>query len=214
MTITRFMLAGSITALFIMAGCAPTVEMNNNSDLPIEGGCTQPAPPANGSCPPVWECQNGQWVDMAGRCNTQCPAERPLDGSPCDQPALDVCSYEVVEQEPCDDGTWTYHVEMMCTAEGWATTSNYCQPEPICPNEPPVTGTSCGSYPDAYYCDYGLETACGAVSLFSYCQYVEGEWLWDGELHEGCESCVDLDSEVACSADPNCSWNADESNCY
>jgi hypothetical protein len=210
MTTTRFVLAASLIALFSGAGCDTTVQFQDDDS---NAGCVDPAPPTTGTCAPAWVCLDGDWVDTAGRCNNPCPVERPSEGSACNRPSLDLCSYDVIEPDMCGEGGFTYTVEMMCTGEGWSTTSNYCQPEPLCPVEPPVIGESCEGWSEAYYCDYGLDTACGAVNMFSYCNHVEGEWLWQGELNQGCDTCPELDSVVACSADPRCSWDANGSAC-
>lgn len=166
------------------------------------GGCG-PAPqiPEGAWCPPSYSCIDGQWMDTAGACPDPCPASQPADGSSCSGLLGAQCTYEYPE-EPCGPGPYT--VTVTCTADGWLSQTNYCQPEPECPVDMPLSGTDCPPDLAGYPCFFSVETGCGPQPATATCD----AGVWNVQLEAGAEcGCVGLGTAEACAAaGPACRW--------
>jgi hypothetical protein len=186
-----------------MAGCTNDVQFFDE-----DNGCEAPPPPADGWCPPAWQCVDGEWLDYGGACpEPACPVDPPGEGTTC-QVNGQSCGYEIEEEYGCDEYGF-YNVNFQCHDNQWTQTSNYCQPEPICPDTAPVVGTSCDGWSEAYYCDYSVETACGSAQIGVYCGYDGVGSVWESSYSEElmCEQgCTAYGSEVGCAATEDCRW--------
>jgi hypothetical protein len=189
--------AAAVLAIALSEACLPSVSF---SDDDHDTGCSEPAPPATGTCPPSWQCIDGEWMDTAGACPDPCPSSSPAPGSSCNVIGQ-TCSYEEWVDEPCGDEGMDW-VDYTCTGDGWARMINYCQPEPECPDEMPIDGSDCSGWYDAYACRYQVDTACGTKMAWGHCDGV----IWHFELDESCPTCGELQDSAACEADPACRW--------
>lgn len=208
------LIRGTLLVLFgvgALGACANDVTFGaeDDDDVVGDGTCLTPPPPADGWCPPAWTCVNGQWIDTAGACpDPACPSFEPADGETCPQEGQ-TCQYDYDEEYPCGDEEWGYTVTVECFDGAWTHISNYCQPEPECPDEAPVAGTDCTGWDEAYFCGYEVETSCGAVWLDAYCEWSEGGQLWNVVLYDPpvCQDgCSAYGGEAGCAADTSCRW--------
>lgn len=196
-------LALSATSL---AACANDVQMFGDDD---DSACGEPPPPSNGLCPPAWSCNDGRWMDTAGACpQPACPAGEPVPGDFCEVNGQ-TCDYEREDELDCGEGWSAYTVSYQCFDNAWTQRSTYCQPEPECPTAPPVAGTDCTGWDDAYYCAYEIATACGPTWMDASCDWTEGGPIWSTYLYDEpiCdEGCSAYGDEAGCGADPSCRW--------
>jgi hypothetical protein len=186
----------AVALLFITASqaCLPGVRFDSDEE---DKECSEPPPPSGGWCPAYWSCIDGEWMDTAGACPDPCPEVQPSSGEACNAPIGHTCTYQGY---PCGDQPAT--ITMECTNEGWVTLVPRCLPEPECPDEVPIAGGDCSEWPLAYACPYEVETACGLKLANASC---DGS-SWSVTLDSTCESCAELDSAAACSADAACRW--------
>lgn len=200
--IIGFLFAAGLSTLMASA-CDPTVSFISDDD---DGGCTEPRPPSDGWCPPIWMCIDGEWVDTGGACPDPCPTVRPADGSPCDAEGF-VCEYQ--EDIPGDCLEETATVKVQCSASGWTTIGYHCSPNPECPEAPPIAGGDCSDWLEAYWCSYEVPSACGPLAMHAYCDYVGGAWQWQADLIDTCPTgCEGLSDPAGCEASADCRWLA------
>jgi hypothetical protein len=210
--------AALVIAALAALGCKTNVSVDDPDPDP-DKGCEDPKPevPPGTFCPPAYACFDGEWVDTAGACpEPTCPASKPYDGTSCEVLGQ-VCSYQ--EDVPCGP---VEQVETHCTATGWVSVYNYCQPEPECPDELPVGGTDCSAWAYyAYACHYNVSTSCGDQLVFLSCVAGEGTWTWKVDSPSTCAICKEYGSEAACAASTECQWlqegcgdNPVQTGCY
>ncbi len=73
----------------VTSGCGATITVDGDDGEGGEGGsivsCGEPPPPSGGYCPPIWECVDGEWIDLGGACpEPTCPSDQPTYGSSCE----------------------------------------------------------------------------------------------------------------------------------
>lgn len=178
-------------------GCSPKVTIG------VDGECSDPKPevPPGTWCPPAYECIDGEWVDTAGACpEPTCPADMPAEGAACEMLGQ-TCAYE--SDEPCGDYS---EVSALCTETGWVLTKLFCSPGPVCPEALPEVGGDCSEWSEAYFCNYNVETPCGAEWTDVYCDTAAEIPTWTLENGLTCDNCRDFSSVEACSASASCQW--------
>jgi hypothetical protein len=184
------------------AGCTHSVTAFGNDD----DDCESPKPPSDGWCPPAWTCVDGEWIDTAGACPDPCPADRPGEGSSCDVPGA-LCEYEEYWYGDCESAEESTTVSMQCTADGWTTIGWHCSPPIECPDEPPIAGTDCSGWYDAYYCSYEVPSACGTLWMNAYCEWNGEAEVWSASVDESCElGCGGFADAAGCEASSACRW--------
>ena len=192
-TWTTFALAVAAMA----AGCQTEVRFEHGPG----GECGDPPPLADGWCPPAWSCIDGQWVDTAGACRQECPAEPPPDGSAC-APIGQACHYDEFVPGNCGYDVLT---DAVCTVNGWISTiSGYddCEQFPDCPTELPLAGSDCSDWYNAYACDWQVDTPCGNQWVTGYCDGTN----WVVDPVPACGNCAQNTDAAICSIDPSCQW--------
>jgi hypothetical protein len=188
----------ALLALSALA-CGNTVSLSSTgSGGSTSEGCGSPPPPSGGYCPPVWECVDGDWIDLGGACpEPACPTWLPygesceMVGQTCELPGDLECG---------PGGTLTF----LCTTEGWVETTPYCQPEPVCPDVAPTPGSDCSGWYEAYWCDYSLSTPCGDSWTSLHCDTSTYTWQLD-QAAEACD-CAALDA-ASCDFVSGCDWH-------
>jgi hypothetical protein len=201
MTRSLFGFAGLLLLVpsLLAGGCDSNVDASDADDGESPD-CTGPAPVNEGPCPASWVCVDGVWVDSSvGDCVSECPVERPADGSACPQPDQQ-CSYWV-DDEPCGEPA---HDELvLCTASGWTTLGPRCSPPDDCPLELPLAGSSCpGELP--YSCTYTISGECGDVTAEAACDLRTYTWIVNAD--EPCGACDTHLDAASCSASAGCRW--------
>lgn len=191
----RLQSLGFALASLLVVGC--------QNKISVDPGCDEPEPevPPGSFCPPAYECIDGEWVDTAGACpEPECPSAKPASGADC--PVIgQTCAYE--EEVPC--GPFE-QVQALCTESGWQIMTNYCQPEPICPDEMPVVGADCTGWYDAYWCMYPVQTACGEQYAGISCAPTPDGQVWTLDTALSCGICEGYGTEAGCGTDPGCQW--------
>jgi hypothetical protein len=191
-------LLGSLALFAALALSACDVQVTVDDDE--ECG---PRPPSDGWCPPKWECVDGEWLSLAGACpEPECPVTKPTDGDPCEMVGQS-CSYS----DEFDCGPYA-EVTASCTEDGWILLTNYCQPEPTCPETMPVVGSDCSDWEYPYYCPYAV--ACEEpVSVVMSCDYTTPTPVWkvDGDSPV-CGSCEAVLDPLTCGVNIGCVWRA------
>jgi hypothetical protein len=189
--------AGVLLGLgFALAACDVQVTVDDDEE---ECG---PRPPSEGWCPPQWECVDGEWVSLDGVClEPECPAVKPADGDACERVGQS-CLYS----EEIDCGPFA-EVTAECTDEGWRILTNYCQPEPTCPDTMPAVGSDCSDWEYPYYCPYTVACEGAAVSVAMSCDYTTPTPTWkvDGDA-PACGSCEAATDPLSCGANVGCTW--------
>lgn len=183
----------------VTSGCGATITVDGDDGEGGEGGfivsCGEPPPPSGGYCPPIWECVDGEWIDLGGACpEPTCPSDQPTYGSSCEVLGQ-LCEY--YSDDDCGYGSTAE-----CTEEGWIVYELLCSPPPECPEEAPIAGTSCAGWDYAYDCYYTTVSDCGDVTLWAYCDFEQG---WSVVPDSFCEPCGYHDAS-GCEADPACRW--------
>ena len=186
-----------VPALLLAWGCKSSVDAFDGGE---QGECEDPPPPSAGFCPASWVCIDGEWVDTGGDCPDPCPIDRPAEGSACTEEGLE-CGY-FVDEEPC--GQPAHDETVKCLGGAWTTLGPRCEPPPECPEALPTAGGDCTGWADAFGCNYTVESSCGDLPAFAYCD--TGTWTWSVELSETCGACDALSDAASCSAAPGCRW--------
>jgi hypothetical protein len=192
---SRHHLGFALAALFVV-GCQNEVSIDGTD-------CKDPKPevPPGTWCPPSYQCVDGEWVDTAGACpEPTCPGAKPESGSAC-QAVGQVCTYE--EDVPCGP---LEQVSAVCTQNGWQVTTNYCSPEPICPDALPVVGTDCTGWTEAFGCMYPVQTPCGEQFAFIDCTITPEGSTWTLTGGPSCGMCDGYGAEADCGTDSSCQW--------
>lgn len=194
-TISLRSAAFAAAALFVM-GCKGNVSVD-----PSECQDPKPEVPPGAWCPPAYECIDGEWMDTAGACpEPLCPEAKPASGAACELIGQ-TCSYQ--EDIPCGP---IGEVQAVCTADGWEVMANYCQPEPVCPDEMPIPGADCADWPDAYACNYAVESSCGTMMAFLHCDISAEGMTWKLDGGPTCGACEGYGAEADCNTDAACQW--------
>lgn len=202
-------------------GCGSTVNpCEVESCNPPIAECPASVPSQGESCDPeagachytddcgsdvVASCEDGSWsVDIA-TCNPpppgECPAEAPLDGDPCDDPEVGICSYTdecgLTFTASCDGFAWD-------VGEPFET----CNPPAPCPEALPAEGEAC--LLGAIDCQYEIDTACGPAVASAECTEVEEQgavWLVTAPPCTPPEpNCFNYTNAGVCEADSTCRW--------
>lgn len=192
----------ALASLFAM-GCQNKVSVDPDPDPNPDPECTEPEPevPPGSWCPPSYQCIGGEWVDTGGDCpEPACPQTKPATGDDCAMIGQSCYYEEDIECGPIEQ------VQAICTDAGWQLMSNYCQPEPICPDEMPVPGTDCTGWYDAFFCLYSVQTPCGEQMANITCQPIDSGNVWTLEMSVSCGACDSYGTEAQCGADPACQW--------
>ena len=185
----------ALASLFVV-GCQNQISIDDPD-------CKEPEPeiPPGSWCPPAYECIDGEWVDTAGACpEPECPEAKPESGADCPLVGQE-CTYE--EEVPCGPIS---EVSAVCTEAGWQVMTNYCQPEPVCPEELPVVGADCTGWYDAFWCLYPVQTACGEQFANVNCAATAEGAVWTLGSPLSCGACESYGAEADCGTDPSCQW--------
>jgi hypothetical protein len=191
----------ALASFACLVGCNARISVDGTGGGGNDG-CSELPPYDDESCPPAWECIDGEWVDAAGACpEVECPETQPADGEPCPRVGAS-CNY--VGEEPCGPQA---DVTATCTERGWTLLITYCQPEPTCPDAMPEVGSDCSGWDYPYYCEYPLACSEPAVVALS-CDYSTPTPTWkvNGET-PACGSCSAANDPSSCAANLGCTWH-------
>jgi hypothetical protein len=168
-------------------------------DANVSSPCGE-EPGGGGGCGAVWECLDGEWVDVSEDCGPppdECPATLAEAQGPCSGNL--VCLYT----EQCEGEV---EREVTCVDGSWLRDSPPCEEPDLCPGALPIVGSDCSDYASSSSaCSYFVECGGTESEVFVGCGFEQESYVWVLESGNDCTECRGL-TAADCGVSTACQW--------